>query len=117
MIVKARAGAENYIYSLLTGYSDAPSGVTVADGMSYNPYFPGHQIAMGPPIDDEVVDYIDGTKNSREQIAKDVVTFLAWAAEPTLEVRKKMGVKVVLYLILLTIVLYLVKRRVWADVH
>ncbi|MDE0725486.1 MAG: cytochrome c1 [Alphaproteobacteria bacterium] len=117
LIVKARAGAENYIYSLLTGYSDAPSGVTVADGMSYNPYFPGHQIAMGPPIDDEVVDYIDGTKNSREQIAKDVVTFLAWAAEPTLEVRKKMGVKVVLYLILLTIVLYLVKRRVWADVH
>ena len=117
LIVKARAGAENYIYSLLTGYSDAPSGITVADGMSYNPYFPGHQIAMGPPIDDEVVDYIDGTKNSREQIAKDVVTFLAWAAEPTLEVRKKMGVKVVLYLILLTIVLYLVKRKVWADVH
>lgn len=117
LIVKARAGAENYIYSLLTGYSDAPSGITVADGMSYNPYFPSHQIAMGPPIDDEVVDYIDGTKNSREQIAKDVVTFLAWAAEPTLEVRKKMGVKVVLYLILLTIVLYLVKRRVWADVH
>ena len=117
LIVKARAGAENYIYSLLTGYSDAPSGVTVADGMSYNTYFPGHQIAMDPPIDDEVVDYIDGTKNSREQIAKDVVTFLAWAAEPTLEVRKKMGVKVVLYLILLTIVLYLVKRRVWADIH
>ena len=117
LIVKARAGAENYIYSLLTGYTDAPSGVTVADGMNYNPYYPGHQIAMAPPLDDESVDYIDGTKNSRDQIAKDVVTFLAWAAEPTLEARKKMGVKVVLYLILLTIVLYLVKRRVWADVH
>jgi ubiquinol-cytochrome c reductase cytochrome c1 subunit len=117
LIVKARPGAENYIYSLLTGYTDAPSGVTVADGMNYNPYYPGHQIAMAPPLDDESVDYIDGTKNSRDQIAKDVVTFLAWAAEPTLEARKKMGVKVVLYLFLLTIVLYLVKRRVWADVH
>jgi cytochrome c1 len=117
LMIKARAGAENYVYSLLVGYTDAPNGVTVAEGMSYNPYFPGHQIAMAPPIDDEAVDYIDGTKNSKEQIAKDVVTFLAWAAEPTLEVRKKMGVKVVLYLFLLTIVLYMVKRKVWADVH
>ena len=117
LIVKARSGAENYIYSLLTGYADAPSGITVAEGMNYNPYYPGHQIAMSPPVDDEAVDYIDGTKNSKEQIAKDVVTFLAWAAEPTLEVRKKMGVKVVLYLFLLTIVLYLVKRKVWAGVH
>ena len=99
------------------GTFPASSGVTVAEGMYYNPYYPGHQIAMGPPLDDEVVDYIDGTGNSKEQIAKDVVTFLAWAAEPTLEVRKRMGVKVVLYLIILTLVLYAVKRKVWADVH
>ena len=117
LMVKARAGAENYLYSLFVGYSDAPDGVTVAEGMNYNPYFPGHQIAMAPPVDDEAVDYIDGTKNSKEQIAKDVVTFLAWAAEPTLEARKRMGVKVVLYLLILTFVLYLVKRKVWADVH
>ncbi len=117
LIVKARKGGENYIYSLLTGYADAPSGVTVAEGMNYNPYYPGHSIAMAPPIDDEAVDYIDGTKNSREQIAKDVVTFLAWAAEPTLEVRKRMGVKVILFLIILTGLLYAVKRKVWADLH
>ena len=98
-------------------HPDAPSGVTVAEEMSYNPYFPGHQIAMAPPIDDEAVDYVDGTKNSKDQIAKDVVTFLAWASEPTLEARKEMGVKVILYLIILTIVLYMVKRRVWSEVH
>jgi cytochrome c1 len=72
---------------------------------------------MAPPIDDEAVDYIDGAKNSKEQIAKDVVSFLAWAAEPTLEARKRMGVKVVLYLIILTLVLYAVKRKVWAGLH
>ena len=72
---------------------------------------------MGPPISDEAVDYVDGTKNSKEQIAKDVTTFLAWAAEPTLEVRKRMGVKVILFLIILTGVLYAVKRKVWADLH
>jgi len=117
LMVKARSGGENYVYSLLTGYGDAPQGVTVADGMNYNAYFPGHQIAMAPPLDDEAVDYIDGTKNSKEQIAHDVVTFLAWAAEPTLEARKRMGVKVVLYLIILSLVLYGVKRKVWANMH
>jgi len=117
LMVKARPGAENYLYSLLTGYSDAPEGVTVAEGMNYNPYFPGHQIAMASPVEDEAVDYVDGTKNSKEQIAHDVVTFLAWAAEPTLEARKRMGVKVVIYLIILTLVLYGVKRKVWANMH
>jgi ubiquinol-cytochrome c reductase cytochrome c1 subunit len=117
LIVKARKGGENYIYSILTGYMEAPDGVTLAEGMSYNPYFAGHNIAMGPPIDDEAVDYIDGTKNSKEQIAHDVVSFLAWAAEPTLEARKRLGVKVILYLIVLTLVLYGVKRKVWAKLH
>ncbi len=117
LIVKARPGGENYIYSLLVGYAEAPDGVELGDGMSYNPYFPGHQIAMAPPIEDEAVEYADGTAPSKEQIAKDVVTFLAWTAEPTLEARKQMGVKVVLYLIILTIVLYMVKRKVWSDVH
>ena len=117
LIVKARPDGENYLYSLLTGYSDPPDGVALAEDMSYNPYFPGKQIAMAPPIDDESVDYSDGTKNSREQISKDVVTFLAWASEPTLEARKQMGVKVILYLIILTIVLYMVKRRVWSNLH
>jgi cytochrome c1 len=72
---------------------------------------------MASPVEDEAVDYVDGTKNSKEQIAHDVVTFLAWAAEPTLEARKRMGVKVVIYLIILTLVLYGVKRKVWANMH
>jgi len=85
--------------------------------MAYNPYYPNHQIAMAPPLDDESVDYADGTTNSRDQIAHDVVNFLAWAAEPSLEERKSMGVKVILYLIVLTLVLYGVKRKVWAKLH
>ena len=112
-----RRGAYTKADAILTGYMEAPDGVTLAEGMSYNPYFAGHNIAMGPPIDDEAVDYIDGTKNSKEQIAHDVVSFLAWAAEPTLEARKRLGVKVILYLIVLTLVLYGVKRKVWAKLH
>lgn len=117
LIVKARKGGENYIYSILTGYMEPPDGVTLAEGMSYNPYFPNHQIAMGPPIDDEAVDYTDGTKNSKEQIAHDLVNFLAWTAEPAMEARKRMGVKVILFLLVLTVVLYGVKRKVWAKMH
>ncbi len=117
LIVKARKGGENYIYSILVGYMEPPDGVTLAEGMAYNPYFPNHQIAMGPPIDDEAVEYVDGTKNTKEQIARDVVNFLAWTAEPSLEARKRMGVKVILFLIVLTVVLYGVKRKVWAKMH
>ncbi len=117
LIVKARKGGENYIYSILTGYMEPPDDKPMAEGMAYNPYFPDHQIAMAAPIYDESVDYADGTKNSKEQIAHDVVSFLAWAAEPTLEERKSMGVKVILYLIVLTVVLYGVKRKVWANMH
>ncbi|MBL6952366.1 MAG: cytochrome c1 [Alphaproteobacteria bacterium] len=117
LMVKARKGGENYLYSLLTGYMEEPDGVTMAEGMAYNAYFHGHQIAMTPPIDDETVEYADGTKNSKEQIAHDVVSFLAWTAEPTLEARKRLGVKVILYLIVLTLVLYGVKRKVWAKLH
>ena len=117
LIVKARKGGENYIYSILTGYQEPPNGVTMPEGMAYNPYFATHNIAMAPPIDDEAVDYADGTKNSKEQISHGVVSFLAWAAEPTLEARKRLGVKVILYLIVLTLVLYGVKRKVWANLH
>ncbi|NQV43297.1 MAG: cytochrome C, partial [Rhodospirillales bacterium] len=83
----------------------------------FNHYFPGNQIAMAPPIDDDSVEYADGTEASKEQITKDVVTFMAWAAEPELEERKRLGVKVMIFLLVLTGMLYALKRKIWADLH
>ena len=117
LIVKARDDGANYVYALLTGYADAPADMKMGDGMNYNKIFPGHQIAMAPPISEGVVEYEDGTAASVEQVAKDVTAFLAWAAEPELEERKRLGVKVILFLLVLTGMLYAVKRKVWADVH
>ncbi len=117
LMVKARKDGANYMYALMTGYRTPPAGTTVPDGMSYNLYFPGHNIAMPPPLSDGAVEYADKTKATVDQMARDVTTFLAWAAEPELEARKRMGVKVVLFLLVLTGLLYGVKRKIWADVH
>ena len=117
LITKARASGPDYVYSLLTGYGATPAGVHVAEGMNYNKYFPGNQIAMPQPLDADRVTYSDGTKATLEQEAKDVVTFLAWAAEPEMEVRKRLGVKVLIFLVLLSALLFAVKRKVWANVH
>jgi cytochrome c1 len=118
LITKAREGGGNYVYSLMQGYKDPPpAGVTIANGMYYNEYFPGHQIAMPPPLTDAAVTYADGTPNNLRQEASDIATFLTWAAEPEMEQRKQLGVKVMLFLLVLTGLLYGVKRLVWADVH
>ena len=117
LIVKARPAGADYLYALLTGYGEPPEGVTVMEGMNYNSAFPGHQIAMAQPLHDEQVTYSDGTASTVSQMSRDVTTFLAWAAEPEMEVRKAMGVKVILFLILLTGLTYGVKRKIWADVH
>lgn len=117
MVTKARVGGPDYVYAVLTGYVPAPPGVTLGEGMHYNAYFPGHQIAMPAPINVDGVPYQDGTKATIEQQAKDVVTFLTWASEPTLEARKQMGIKVLLFLIVLTGILYAAKRKVWASIH
>ena len=127
LIVKARSGGtvhrslyvygEDYVYALLTGYHEPPEGVEVGEGLQYNAYFPGHQIAMAPPLEEDVVEYADGTLATVEQMAGDVVTFLAWAAEPTLEARKRLGFKVMIFLIALTVLFYLAKQKVWRDVH
>ncbi|MDP6705930.1 MAG: cytochrome c1 [Alphaproteobacteria bacterium] len=117
LIVKARIGHEDYIYSLLTGYAEPPAGTELREGMSYNPYFAGSQIAMAQPMEDDAVEYADGTKATTDQMAYDVVNFLAWASEPTLEARKSMGIKVVLFLLLFSVLAYVVKRKVWADLH
>ncbi|MBF0161552.1 MAG: hypothetical protein HQL88_04615 [Magnetococcales bacterium] len=89
----------------------------IVAGENFNRYFPGHFFAMPAPLSDGAVVYSDGTENSRNQLARDVVTFLAWAAEPTQMERKSLGIKVLLYLFVLTIMLYAVKRRIWAKVH
>lgn len=116
VMAKARPGGPDYLYALLTGYADAPEGVTLADGMSYNKAFPGHQIAMAPPLDAELVEYSDGTAPTVENYAKDVSAFLMWAAEPKLEERHRVGFRFMIYLALLTVFLYLAKRRIWSDV-
>jgi len=118
LIIKARAGHEDYVYSLLTGFGQSPeAGETVMPGMNYNPYFPGHQIAMPPPLTEGAVTYADGTKATVEQEARDVTQFLTWAAEPQMEARKQTGVKAFLFLLALAVVLYGVKRGVWRDLH
>ncbi|MCA3325671.1 MAG: cytochrome c1 [Roseomonas sp.] len=117
VMTKARAGGADYLFALLTGYVDPPPGVTLMDGMHYNKYFPGHQIAMGAPINPDQVEYADGTKATVEQMAHDVSTFLQWAAEPELEQRRALGVKIIIFLTILAGLTYAVKRKIWADVE
>ena len=117
LIVKAREGGPDYVYGILTGFGDAPAGFKMMSGMNYNKYFPGHQIAMPQPLTADRVTYADGTKATLDQEAHDVVTFLAWTAEPHLEVRHRIGMKVLIFLLVLSGLLYAVKRKVWRDVH
>lgn len=115
VIAKARAGGPDYLYALMTGYKDAPADMKIFEGMNYNAAFPGHQIAMAPPLSEEVVEYTDGTPPTIENYAKDVSAFLMWAAEPKLEERHKIGFRFMIYLLLLVGILYVAKRRVWST--
>jgi ubiquinol-cytochrome c reductase cytochrome c1 subunit len=117
LMAKARVGGPDYIHAILTGYKDPPAGMKMQDGMNYNEYFPGHQIAMPPPLAEGTVTYPDGTTATLDQEAKDVANFLMWTAEPKLDARKHMGVKVMLFLVVLALMLYAVKRKVWAAIH
>lgn len=114
LMVKARPDGANYLYSLLTGYKEKPAKFELGEGLHYNPYFPGMKIAMAQPLSDGLVTYEDGTESSTDQMARDVVNFLQWAAEPEMEQRKQMGIKVLLYLFIFTLFMYLIKKRVWA---
>jgi cytochrome c1 len=124
VMVKARADGPNYMYSLLTGYVPfdklTPAQVKeyqVTKDDNFNLYFPGHKIAMPPPLSDDKVQYADGTKATLDQEAKDITEFLAWASEPHLEDRNRTGVRVILFLLALAGLMYAVKRTVWSDKH
>jgi ubiquinol-cytochrome c reductase cytochrome c1 subunit len=117
VLVKARGGGVDYIYSLLQGYDDPPLGVTLDDGVHYNKYMYGNKIKMANPLSDGLVEYSDGTDASVEQMSKDVTTFLMWAAEPHLEARHRMGFKAIVYLIILTILVYFSMRKIWSSIE
>uniref|UniRef100_A0A4W5PGK0 Cytochrome c1, heme protein, mitochondrial n=1 Tax=Hucho hucho TaxID=62062 RepID=A0A4W5PGK0_9TELE len=113
-IVNARHGGEDYVFSLLTGYCEPPAGVEVRDGLYYNPYFPGQAIGMAPPIYNEVLEFEDGTPATMSQVAKDVCTFLRWAAEPEHDQRKRMGLKLLMGSAILVPLVYYMKRHRWS---
>ena len=116
VLVKARSGGANYIYSVLMGYDEPPAGMELDDGVYYNKYMAGNKIKMPNNLMDGLVEYADGTDSTVDQMAKDVTTFLAWAAEPELEERHKTGVKVIIYLVLLTILVYLSMKKIWSRI-
>ena len=116
VLVKARPGGSNYIYSVLMGYEDPPAGMDLDDGVYYNKYMIGNKIKMSAPLSDDIVEYTDGTQATVDQMAKDVTTFLTWAAEPELEERHQTGVKVIIYLILLTTLVFLSMKKIWSRV-
>jgi ubiquinol-cytochrome c reductase cytochrome c1 subunit len=113
LIVKARAHGPDYLHALLTGYADPPKDVQLMEGMHYNKFFPGHQIAMIQPLRDGLVTYTDGTPTNVDQLSRDVVTFLTWAGDPKMEERKKTGFKVMFFLLIFTFLMFVVKGRVW----
>jgi ubiquinol-cytochrome c reductase cytochrome c1 subunit len=118
LIIKARHDGANYVYSLLTGYGQAvPEHVSVPEGAHYNPYMDGSVIKMAAPLANDSVTYQDETKATLDQQVMDVVNFLQWAAEPEMEARKSMGIKVMLFLGIMTVFFYLVKKRIWSDLH
>ena len=117
VLVKARSGGADYIYSLLLGYEDPPSGMFLDDGVYYNAYMYGNMIKMPNPLSEGLVNYNDGTKATEEQMAKDVTTFLAWAAEPHLEARHKIGFKAIIYLIIISLLVYLSMKRLWSRIE
>lgn len=119
LIIKARPDGANYVYSLLTSYGHTPpEGVSIPEGTYYNPIMPGGIIKMPAPLHDDSVTYQDAnTKATLDQQARDVVNFLQWAAEPEMEARKRMGIHVMLFLGIMTGFFYVVKKRVWSNLH
>lgn len=117
LLLKARTNGADYIYSLLTGYEDAPEDMKMLEGQYFNPYFSGGKIAMAAPLIAGQVTYSDGTEATVQQMSQDIVHFLQWSAEPEMEHRKSMGIRVMVFLTIMTFIFYLTKRKIWKDIH
>ena len=117
VITKAKKRGPDYIFNLLLGYTEPPVDFDLGEGMYYNKWKEGHQISMAQPLDEGYVDYDDGTENTLPQLAEDITTFLVWSAEPELEERKKLGIKVILFFIVLGSIVFIVKNRLWREIH
>ena len=117
VITKAKKHGPDYIFNLLLGYTEPPVDFELGEGMYYNKWKEGHQISMAQPLDEAYVDYDDGTENTLPQLAEDITTFLVWSAEPELEERKKLGIKVILFFIILGSIVFVVKNRLWRKIH
>ena len=117
VLAKARKGGVDYLYSVLLGYTEPPVGVTLDEGVYYNKFMYGNKIKMPKVLEDDLIEYGDGTLATEEQMAKDVVTFLMWSAEPHLEARHKMGFRAIIYLTILTILVYFSMKKIWSRVE
>ncbi|KIY99740.1 ubiquinol-cytochrome c reductase cytochrome c1 subunit [Monoraphidium neglectum] len=115
LICTARPNGTNYVFALLLGYKEPPAGISVREGLYYNPYFPGGAIAMPRMLNDGGVEYDDGTPSSSSQQAKDVTTFLAWAASPEHDERKLVGVKALTIIGIMWAFAVYQKRLKWAP--
>jgi len=117
LVTQYQEQGPDYLVALLTGYVDAPKGMKIEDGLHYNPYFAGgDKLAMAKPLNDDQVEYSDGTKGTVEQYAKDVTAFLMWTAEPKLEERKRTGWYFMILMVLLAGFTYFTKKKIWSDV-
>ena len=116
VLVKSRKGGADYIYSVLMGYDEPPANLELDDGVYYNKYMDGNKIKMAKPLIEGIITYSDGTNATEDQMAKDVTAFLTWAAEPHLEARHKMGFKVIIFLIILTLLVYFSMKRIWSRI-
>jgi cytochrome c1 len=117
MVTQYQEHGIDYIAALLQGYEDPPAGTTIPDGTFYNRYFPGHALAMPAPLSDDRVEYTDGTPQTVAQYSRDISAFLMWAAEPHLEARKRIGLQVFVFLLVLSGLLYFTKKKVWHQVE
>lgn len=116
LITKAREGGADYVYGILTGYEEPPEDVVLGNGQHWNVVMPGNKIAMAAPLSDDIVGYGDSSPTTKDQYARDIATFLTWAAEPEMEERKKTGLKAILFLLVFAGIMYAVKKKIWADV-